>query len=331
MKEASDRGDDEASERPVPLPPHVIQSLLIGPENLSEPREAVPEPKVVRTESAEPRKPSETILGRLLGRIADEQTRIVPPMIARRGTEFSNPSETTRFPSLNKADQVVESAMVSAARAVLWKAAALTVDTIAPGMGSLVRVTKIITEFHGAVKTYEDGHGFLVNLPIIDLPGHEYSAGLRVRAFATEAPPALPVDLGLDYVSPNGQLDRLNVIEGTDASPSNEASRPSTGLDPLFRHVQQLSTAAGGRPSEFRVSYLHQPTRTGWIVVQPPGQPAHCEAWFNFKLTLSLVQRSELKTTCPACGRDSSKEHECAPADPYSSEKPPVHHNHPQL
>ena len=107
---------------------------------------------------------------------------------------------------------------MTAGKAVLWKAAELAADTVATGGGLLIRVTKIMVEFHGAVKTYEEGQGFLVNIPLTDLPGRDFSASVRIRVFAEDPPPGLPADLGIDYVSMNGQLDRFNVVEGADAA-----------------------------------------------------------------------------------------------------------------
>lgn len=312
MREVSDAGEDKPRERAgSPDAPQEIPSLHIAPEEPFETRHRnlIPEPKVVFPESAERWRPREELSGaELLRRTSRKQISILRP-----NAEFTSPSEVPRFSDLNRADHLVESAMVGAVQAMLWKSAELVADTVAPGTGPLVRVIKIISEFRGAVKTYEDGEGFLVSLPLLDLPGHDFSASLRLRAFATDAPPGLPADLGFDYVSTNGQLDRFNVVEGTNASSTNEVGLPDNELDPLLRHAQQLSAAAGVKSSEFMVSYLHQATRTGWVVVQPFGEPARCEAWFKYKLTLSLARQGELRTTCPLCGRIRSNGHECIP------------------
>lgn len=324
MREVSDAGDDKPRE---PATTQKIPSLHIGPEEPSETRHRnlIPEPKVVRGESAERRQPPEELSeAQLLWETSREQISIVPPR-----AELTSPSEVRRASDSNRTDHLVESLMVNAVQAMLWKSAQLALDAVAPGTGAVVRVTKIISEFRGAVKTYEEGQGFFVSLPLLDLPGHDFSASLRLRAFATDAPPGLPVALGFDYMSTNGQLDKFNVVEGAEASSTNEVGRHGKGLDPLFRHAQQLSAAAGVKSSEFRVAYLHQPTRTGWVVVQPFRARARCEAWFNYKLVLSLDRQVGLRTTCPLCGRARSNEHECTPSDACSSGGLPVSRNRP--
>jgi hypothetical protein len=202
-------------------------------------------------------------------------------------------------------DSGVETIIVTAGRALWWKAAEVAAGVAVTGGGSVVRVAKIVTEFADAVKTYQAGDGFLANIPLTELPGHDFSANLRIRVFADGKPPGLPADLAIDYVSTNDQqLDKFNVVEGADATAPNEASPPANDLDPLFRHVQRVSAAGPtSDPNEFRIAYVHQPTQKGWIVVQPPSEPTRCEAWFTYELA------------CARCHRILRDTHDCdAPA-----------------
>jgi hypothetical protein len=202
----------------------------------------------------------------------------------------------------------------TAGRAVLFKFAEIAADATVPLGGQAVRAAKIIIDLRGAAKSFERGDGILVNFPITDLPANDFSASLRIRAFAKEPPPGLPADLAIDYVSLDGQqqLDKFNVVEGANAAPANDAPQQSGDLGPLLRHTQQLSAAkAVHDPSGFGVAYVHQPTQTGWIVVQPPGEPARCEAWFTYSLDLSLTGPLESGALCLRCGKIRLGQHDC--------------------
>jgi hypothetical protein len=232
-----------------------------------------------------------------------------PPLDWRVPTEPPRAAE----PSLNIADRFVTTAVETAGRAALFKAAELTADAAFPGGGLAVRVTKIVIDFRGALKTYEQGNGFLVNVPIADLPGREFAASLRIRVGAGDRPPGLPADLAIDYVSDDGRLDKVNVVEGADVAPANDAPPQANDIGPLLRHTQQL---AARTPDHhlfgFRTAYLHRPTQTGWIVVQPSGEPSRCEAWFTYQAYLSVSRRwSEPVTTCPRCRTTVFNQHHC--------------------
>ncbi|MBM0230582.1 hypothetical protein JNW91_01020 [Micromonospora sp. STR1_7] len=247
-----------------------------------------------------------------LSEIPGQEPDIADPLVettAMTAAEATDTPERTDLPEVPERtrdlpDQLVETAATTAAKAVLWKAMEVTADALAPGSGLVVRVTKIIIDCRGAVKSYEQGDGILLNVPLLDLPGRDFSASLRLRIFADNPSPGLPADLAIDYVSADGRLDRLNLVESADASPIHGTDLQGHNLDLLFRHPQRLVPAD-------TVTYLHQPTRTGWIVVQPLGAPPRCEAWFTYKLSLTLNRPTETEARCTRCGRVAPAEHVC--------------------
>jgi hypothetical protein len=123
-------------------------------------------------------------------------------------------------------------------------------------------------------------------------------------------PPGLPADLAIDYVSTDGRLDKFNAVEGAKAAPVNDAPPQADDLGPLLRHAEHLSARrANHHQFGSSATYLHRPSRTGWIVIQPPGEPARCEAWFTYKL--DLPQPTESDAICPRCGKVRPSQHDC--------------------
>jgi hypothetical protein len=249
----------------------------------------------------------------------------------------SEPTETVGPPEhreVSKLDQVVRRLADSGTEAVIWRSFQGLAHAVSPGLGVAVKGLHIGINLYNAVRSYEQGKGILLGIPMVDI-GDGYSVKARLRVCAVDPPPTPPVELAFDYASVGDtRLDKVDVVNEADQQQRDEAVRrhrdtvadlyeraqaprepaavrrtaPVGGsIEALLQHTQQQAQAArtrGDNWSTFATTYIDPQTRRGWTVLQTRDEAPLCPLWLQIERVAPAGPTvDDPKVRCPRCGK----------------------------